>query len=93
LASDGGDRVVIIGDSMVGKTCLIARLCGDPFDAEPQPTVGACWIAYAHEFRGGRISLQNWDTAGQEIYRSLGPLYYRGAEGAMVVYSNVRNSG
>jgi small GTP-binding protein len=79
-------RVVMVGDSMVGKTCLLANLCGEAFDERPRPTVGAAWVAYAHEFRNQRISLQIWDTAGQEMYRSLGPLYYRGATGAMIVY-------
>jgi small GTP-binding protein len=58
----------------------------DRFDAFEQSTVGANWQLYVREFGTERVELQIWDTAGQERFRSLGPLYFRGASGAVVVY-------
>jgi small GTP-binding protein len=79
-------RVVLVGDSSVGKTSLLACLCGERFDPELPPTVGAGWAEYTREVRGRAVSLEIWDTAGQEAYRALGPLYYRTAAAAALVY-------
>jgi small GTP-binding protein len=79
-------RVVVVGDSSVGKTSLLAVLMGDGFNAFEQNTVGANWHLRVQEAGGRRVELQIWDTAGQERYRSLGPLYYRTAAAAVVVF-------
>jgi small GTP-binding protein len=79
-------RVVIIGDSSVGKTSLLSSLLGSAFNPHTEPTVGANWQSYTPPNRPNALQLQLWDTAGQERYRSLGPLYYRGAVGGVVVY-------
>jgi small GTP-binding protein len=79
-------RVVAIGDSSVGKTCLVSRLMEDRFDLNESMTVGANWQLYVQDFNSDRVELQIWDTAGQEKFRSLGPLYYRSAVGALVVF-------
>jgi small GTP-binding protein len=79
-------RVVAIGDSSVGKTSLISRLMEEHFDPCEHPTVGANWQLYVHDFNCERVELQIWDTAGQEKFRSLGPLYYRSASGAIAVF-------
>jgi small GTP-binding protein len=79
-------RVVVVGDSSVGKTSILTSLMGDTFNPYEQNTVGANWHLHTEEFQGERIQLQIWDTAGQERYRSLGPLYYRNAVVAIVVY-------
>jgi small GTP-binding protein len=79
-------RVVVIGDSSVGKTCLVSRMMEDRFDSNEQPTVGANWQLYVRNFNNDRVELQIWDTAGQEKFRALGPLYYRSALGAIAVF-------
>jgi small GTP-binding protein len=58
----------------------------DRFNDLEAPTVGATWQLYLHSQHGEKLELQIWDTAGQEAFHSLGPLYYRGALGAVVVY-------
>jgi small GTP-binding protein len=85
-------RVVAIGDSAVGKTSLVSRLMEERFDPGEAPTIGANWQLYVHEFNCERVELQIWDTAGQEKFRSLGPLYYRSASGAIAVFDVTRRS-
>lgn len=78
-------RVVMLGNTQVGKTTILNRLLGGPhIDAEP--TVGANYQLYVREIDKRKIEIQIWDTAGQEKYRSLGPIYFRNALGAVVVY-------
>jgi small GTP-binding protein len=84
-------RVVVIGDSSVGKTSILAALAGGGFNPYELNTVGANWQLYVEEVKGERIELQIWDTAGQERFRSLGPLYYRNATAGLVVY-DITNS-
>jgi small GTP-binding protein len=79
-------RVVITGDSSVGKTSLLSSLLGGAFNPYTEPTVGANWQSYTPAAQQDSVQLQIWDTAGQERYRSLGPLYYRGAVGCVIVY-------
>jgi small GTP-binding protein len=79
-------KVVLLGDSRVGKTSLITRqLLGNTPSAE-NPTVGChcCEIRVAVGY--SEVALQVWDTAGQEMYRSLVPVYLRGARAALLVY-------
>jgi small GTP-binding protein len=56
------------------------------FDEAEEPTTGATWQIWARDKKGEKFELQIWDTAGQEAFKSLGPLYYRRAVGAVVVY-------
>jgi small GTP-binding protein len=79
-------KVVVLGDSRVGKTSLIARqLLGDkPSPANPTVGCHCCEIRVAVDFT--EVALQVWDTAGQEMYRSLVPVYLRGARAALLVY-------
>lgn len=79
-------RIVLIGDSSVGKTCMISRLIENRSNAAERPTIGANYQLFGTECDGVRVQLQIWDTAGQEKYRSLGPIYFRNAVGAVVVY-------
>jgi Ras-related protein Rab-2A len=78
-------RVVLIGDSSVGKTSLLNSFLGNPFNPYTESTVGANWQSYTPPNQDSLV-LQLWDTAGQERYQSLGPMYYRGAVGGLVVY-------
>ena len=78
-------RVVFIGDSSVGKTCIINRLMNDKFNSDEQTTVGAMFAMYSEEVESDIIEMQIWDTAGQEKFRSLGPVYYRQAQIGIIV--------
>ena len=75
----------MIGDAAVGKTAIISSLFGEPFETHYQETIGAAFHTYSEESHP-RLSLQIWDTAGQEKYKALGPVYYRSASAAVLVY-------
>jgi small GTP-binding protein len=79
-------RVVLIGDASVGKTSLLNQLVSRQFDLRETATIAANYQIYVEEVDGIKIELQIWDTAGQEKFRSLGPIYYRNASAAIVVY-------
>jgi small GTP-binding protein len=83
---NGPSRIILIGDSSVGKTSILTTLTGDQFNPSERSTIGANWHLLIEEINGERIELQIWDTAGQECYRSLGPLYYRSAVAGIVVF-------
>jgi small GTP-binding protein len=79
-------KVVMLGESQVGKTSIITKQLRDGHFEGPAPTVG-CHCSEVHlKIDGERVILQIWDTAGQEIYRSLVPVYLRGAQAALLVY-------
>ena len=79
-------RVVLIGDSSVGKTSMLNMLVEKSFNPIEQSTVGANYQLFINDIEGTHVEMQVWDTAGQERYKSLGPIYYRNAQGAIVVY-------
>jgi small GTP-binding protein len=80
-------KVVFLGASSVGKTCIICRAVSSEFNAKMPGTVGAYYTAKMVDLVDGSINLQLWDTAGQERYRTLAPMYYRGAVLAVLVFS------
>lgn len=79
-------RVITIGDSSVGKTSIINKLVNNQFDPHEASTVGAMFVLIVEEIEKTRVEMQIWDTAGQEKFRSLGPIYYRSADAAIVVF-------
>lgn len=81
-------RVVTIGETSVGKTSIITQLVKKSFNPNEKSTVGAMFVVYDQKLDDSNtsIEMQIWDTAGQERFRSLGPIYYRGAEAAIVVF-------
>jgi small GTP-binding protein len=79
-------RIVVIGDASVGKTSILNRLVDSPFDDQERATIGANYQLWVEQIGETKIELQIWDTAGQEKFRSLGPIYFRNAIGAIVVY-------
>lgn len=79
-------KVVLIGDVNVGKTSLAVRFTRDKFDQHLKHTIGASFITKVAIVHGDVISFQIWDTAGQERYKSLVPMYLRGAHIAFIVY-------
>jgi small GTP-binding protein len=80
-------RVIILGDSGVGKTVLIHRMKTGEFLEQTTPTIGAGVTAVEVDVEGIRYPLQIWDTAGQELYRSIIPIYFKGAVFAMLCFS------
>ena len=80
-------KTVIVGDSGVGKTCFLVRFIRDIFDDCSQPTLGVDFLSKIVETKQGRrVELQIWDTAGQELFRSVTRGYYRGCAIAFLVF-------
>ena len=80
-------KLVLLGDTAVGKSCLVVRFVRDEFFEFQEPTIGAAFLTSTVELDDGtKVKFEIWDTAGQERYRSLAPMYYRGAAAAIVVY-------
>jgi small GTP-binding protein len=79
-------RVVLVGDSEAGKTSIVHRLVRNEFDPSQKATVGAVFQTVARDIGGKSAIMQIWDTAGQEKYRSIGPIYYRNASAAIAVF-------
>jgi small GTP-binding protein len=82
-------KIVLLGATMVGKTTLVSRLTAGEFDDNIKPTVGACYSCRVTDVGATRIKLQIWDTAGQERFKTVVPMYFRGAAAALIVYSVV----
>jgi len=79
-------KIVLLGDTGVGKTSLALRFTQDVFQPRINPTIGASFLMKNMEIDDQKLKLQIWDTAGQDRFRSLAPMYYRGASAAIVVY-------
>ena len=79
-------KVVFLGDTCVGKSCLTMRFVRGKYCEFQEPTIGAAFLAKSMNYKGKHIKLEIWDTAGQERYRSLAPMYYRDAKAAVIVY-------
>jgi small GTP-binding protein len=79
-------KVVLIGDSGVGKSNLLSRFTRNEFSLDSKSTIGVEFATRSIEVEGKTIKAQIWDTAGQERYRAITSAYYRGAVGALLVY-------
>ena len=79
-------KVVVIGDSGVGKSNLLSRFTRNEFNLESKSTIGVEFATRTVSMEGKTIKAQIWDTAGQERYRAITSAYYRGAVGALLVY-------
>lgn len=79
-------KVVLIGDSGVGKSNLLSRFTRNEFNLESKSTIGVEFATKTIHTDGKNIKAQIWDTAGQERYRAITSAYYRGAVGALLVY-------
>merc|ERR1712029_762652 len=79
-------KLLIIGESGVGKSSLLLRFTDDAFDAEQAATIGVDFKVKTITINGDKVKLAIWDTAGQERFRTLTPSYYRGGQGVIVVY-------
>mmetsp|Transcript_21351 Transcript_21351/g.25756 ORF Transcript_21351/g.25756 Transcript_21351/m.25756 type:complete len:216 (+) Transcript_21351:273-920(+) len=98
MAPEKSVKVVLLGDSGVGKSSIALRFVTDEFRPYTESTIGASFMAKTIEFEDIRsdenttsarkrdVSFKIWDTAGQEKYHSLAPMYYRGAGAAVLVF-------
>ena len=85
-------KIVLIGDSGVGKTNILSRFINNEFSLTTQATVGVEFGSKIIKKGEKLIKLQIWDTAGQERYKSITSAYYKGSKGAFVVYDISRKS-
>ena len=76
----------MLGDSGVGKSSLVGRYINGNFFEFQEPTIGAAFNVKNLNMNGLTVKLEIWDTAGQERYKSLAPMYYRGAQIALICY-------
>ncbi|UJR35737.1 hypothetical protein I4U23_028487 [Adineta vaga] len=79
-------KIVIIGDSSVGKSNLLLRFTRNEFRLDTQSTIGVEFANKQLLIDGKRVKTQVWDTAGQERFKTVIPQFYRGSEGALVVF-------
>ncbi|KAF8352241.1 ras family-domain-containing protein [Amanita rubescens] len=88
-------KVVLIGDSGVGKSCIpsvLSRFTRNEFNLESKSTIGVEFATRSINLDGKVIKAQIWDTAGQERYRAITSAYYRGAVGALLVYDIAKHA-
>ncbi|KAL8057945.1 hypothetical protein ABFX02_04G216800 [Erythranthe guttata] len=85
-------KIVVIGDSAVGKSNLLSRFARDEFDHNSKATIGVEFQTQVVELDGKEVKAQVWDTAGQERFRAVTSAYYRGAVGALIVYDITRKA-
>ena len=85
-------KIVLIGDSGVGKSNLLSRFTRNEFNLESKSTIGVEFATRSIEVDGKTIKAQIWDTAGQERYRAITSAYYRGAVGALLVYDIAKHA-
>lgn len=85
-------KLVLIGDSGVGKSNLLSRFTRNEFNLESKSTIGVEFATKSLNVDGKIIKAQIWDTAGQERYRAITSAYYRGAVGALLVFDVTRRA-
>ncbi|CDO95906.1 unnamed protein product [Kluyveromyces dobzhanskii CBS 2104] len=79
-------KILLLGDSGVGKSCLLVRFVEDKFTPTFITTIGIDFKIKTVDINGKRVKLQLWDTAGQERFRTITTAYYRGAMGIVLIY-------
>lgn len=79
-------KLVLLGDTGVGKSSLVLRFVRNTFIDYAEPTIGAAFLTQTVQLDDRAVKFEFWDTAGQERYRSLAPMYYRDAPSAVIVY-------
>jgi small GTP-binding protein len=85
-------KIVLIGDSNVGKTNILSKYLQNEFNPDSKATVGVEFGSKTFNINDNVIKAQIWDTAGTEKYRSITNAYYKGAKGAFVVYDITKKS-
>ncbi|CAL1568825.1 unnamed protein product [Knipowitschia caucasica] len=83
-------KIILIGDSNVGKTCVVQNFKSGVFSERQQNTIGVDFTVRTLDIEGKRVKMQVWDTAGQERFRTITQSYYRSAHAALIVYDITR---
>ena len=83
-------KLIVIGDSGVGKTNIIKRYISNTFTIDTKSTVGVEFFTKTFKINEDILKLEIWDTAGQERYKAITSAYYRGSRGALIVYDITR---
>ena len=81
-------KVLMVGDSGVGKSCMLLRFVDQQYNETYISTIGVDFRIKTVDIAGKKVKLQTWDTAGQERFRTITSCYYRGAHGIMIVYDS-----
>merc|ERR1711998_273839 len=79
-------KMVLLGEGRVGKTSTVLRYVHDKFDDKTAATIQASFLNKRLSVAGEQVNIAIWDTAGQERFHALGPIYYRDADGALLVF-------
>lgn len=80
-------KLVLLGNAGVGKSSITLRFVREEFSDDQETTIGAAFLTKNVALDDCNVKIEIWDTAGQERYRSLAPMYYRGAQAAIIVFS------
>lgn len=91
-STDNKLKIVVVGDSGVGKSNIISRFMKDKYSEETKATIGVEFLSKTFRVNGTIIKLEVWDTAGQERYKSITTSYFRGSNGAIIVFDLTRES-
>jgi small GTP-binding protein len=83
-------KIVVVGDSGVGKSNILTRYVQNEFNQDSKATVGVELSTKTYKINDKYVKVHLWDTAGQERYKSITAAYYKGAKGAMIVYDMTR---
>lgn len=86
MSNDLYFKVVLLGEGRVGKTSLVLRYTKGTFNDRQESTIQATYLEKQLKIGDHKVTLSVWDTAGQERFHALGPIYYRNADGALLVY-------
>ena len=85
-------KVIVIGDSEVGKTNLIKCFISKSFDEKYKSTIGVEFISKSYKINGKIFKIEIWDTSGQERHKSITSAYYKGAKGSLLVYDTTKRT-
>ena len=91
-AMEGAEKLVVIGDASVGKTCLVTRFVTNIFTENVKPTIGCDHYDKEVVVNNSKVKLSIWDTAGQERFRGLSNSYYKKARCIVIIYDITRKS-
>ena len=85
-------KIVVVGDSGVGKTNLIKRFISNEFSGNLKATIGVEFMSKTYRINKHLFKIEIWDTAGQERYKSITAIYYKGSKGALIVYDTTNQT-
>ena len=85
-------RTVFVGDSGVGKTCIVNKYLTGEFSDQLAPTIGSDFHVKTFEIKDSIVELEIWDTAGEERYKSVAPIYFRQAAAGVFVFDTANKT-